>query len=587
MPTHLDRDSLIKIPVMGEHVATYSQYFSWFSDITKDHILHNIGLFRRYLNVINKHFNPNDEGFFDSVHASANLADFHPELLMFFYQRVYKRLLFTIRKRKVTQDNYFNGTPSKNDARVKDLVSAIKEEIETAITLHDTKLTADKARQALDDEEVNRFKRENHSIHIKKHALPFKITETVLGAGTKINSTTKRMDTTSFFQRPAIFGHNNPPHMATLHPPHLLDLVPKPGSSGGMNKQWGISPTSLGFQVTGIVFSGLWLIYNVFSIAYHKKKENRKIFSFDNMREALPSLLFLPLGLVALLTPIGMWLSIVFAVHSILDVGYKIFEHIKYRRKVNADIAANAAEIEKLKSQRANGADKVDDVFDAFKNLDLADEAGQSKKLADAASSWQTNHETENKKLFDALTMRDKLIIEKANKSNNFAAFSYSTRTIIAIISAVGLGLTLSMVPPLMFIGSMILVATTCVTTIIFIPQIINRFYMHNKINQMKQKKMDEYGVSTAALFFQLEVHFDNFRQNSNANSEYDLSDEDSKEAPKFMPTDDIELDDSKSTEAERLLEKEDAKPTHPALSNFVFDPEMFPERYAKSPCAY
>lgn len=554
MPTHLDRDSLTKIPEMGEHVATHSQYFSWFSESTKNHIIHNIGLFRRYLNSINRMFSPDNEGYFDTVHTGENLADFHPELLTIFYLRVYKRLRYTIKRRKIAFDTYFNGSPAKDDERVKDLVLAIKEEIESAITMHDAKLAADKARRELDDEEVNQFKRENHSIHIKNHALPFKITETILGAGTKINSTTKRMDTTSFFQRPTTLGHSNPAHMATLHPPHMMDLIPSQGSSGTTTKQWGISPTSLGFQVTGIVFSALWLIYNIFSIAYHKKKENRKIFSFDNMREALPSLLFLPLGLVALLTPIGMWLSIVFAVHSILDVGYKIYEHVKNRRKINADIAANAAEIEQLKKERAKGTDKIDYQFDAFINLDLANEAARSKEYSSNVSTWQADHGTENKKLLDALTMRDKLLIDKVNKSNDFAAFSYSTRTLIAIVSAVGLGLTLSMVPPLMFIGSMILVATTCITTLIFVPQIINRFYMHHRINQLKQEKMDEYGVSTAALFLQLEIHFERFKKPASANNDFDLTEEDSKEKPVFEFTDDIELEEIKPAHRQAVL---------------------------------
>ncbi len=564
MPTHLDRDSLAKIPEMGEHVATHKQYFSWFSELTKDHIQHNLGLFSRYLNAINKLFSNDDEPHLESIQISGNLADFHPELLNFFYLRLYKRILFALKKHNIESVKYFKDAPPKEDARTKDLVMAIKEEIESAINMHDIKLAADEARRELDEEKINEFKRENHSIHIKKHALPFKITETILGAGTKINSTTKRMDTTNFFQRPPVVGHSNPPHMATLHPPHMLDLVPKSSSGSSPNKQWGISPTSLGFQVTGIVFSGLWLIYNIFSILYHKKKENRNIFSFDNMREAVPSLLFLPLGLVALLTPIGMWISIVFAVHSILDVGYKVYEHVKNRRKINADIAKNAAKIEKLKQGRPIGTDKINANVAAFKRVDLANDADLAKQFSASSEAWLTDHETNNKELLDALTLQDKLIIERANKSNNFAAFSYSTRTIIAVVSAIGLGLTLSMVPPLMFAGSMILVATTCITTLIFIPQIINRFYMHHKINQLKQERMNCYGVNTAELYNQLGTHFSNLRQYKTGDDALADSIEEPTGKPNFMPTDDLNFEEFTSEENKPLMEEDELRtPLH------------------------
>lgn len=516
MPQHLDRDSLIKIPEMGEHVATHKQYFNWFADTSKKHIQDNLDSFKQYLNVINRMF-PQDFGVaIDSVQAIENLDDFHSDLLTLFYSRVYKRILFTIKKRRVDRANYFKTTPSGNDERTQDLTLAIQEELQTAITMYDAKNTADKAIQGLDNEEfieaINEYKKYNHGMQIRKHALPFKITETILGAGTKINSTTKRMDTTSFFQphHPLpVLGHDNPPHMSTLHPPHMTDLQP----AASVNKQWGISPTSLGFQITGIVFSGLWLIYNVISLAFHKKKENRKIFSFDNMREALPSLLFLPLGLVALLTPIGMWLSIVFALHSILDVGYKLYEHIKNRNKAEKDIDDNLADIARLTDERTQNASKTTDDFETFKNLDLAAAADQSIQLSDAAKKWQTGDTANTEKLLTALSQKDKLEIERINRSNNFAAFSYSTRLTIAIIGAIGLGLTLSFVPPLMFAGSMILVATTCVTTIIFVPQIINRFYSHYKINKLKQNRMREYGVDTIGLFMAMDINFENFRK--------------------------------------------------------------------------
>lgn len=512
MPTHLDRDSLSQIPEMGEHVATHEQYFSWFADTTKKQLQDNIDSFKKYLNAINQMFPQNNGAAFDTIHATEDLEDFHSDLLILFYLRVYKRILFTIKKRKVERANYFKLSPTKEDSRTQDLTVAIQEELQSAVTILEAKNAADKIilDPELDIDEVNEYKRTHHEIHIKKHALPFRITETILGAGTKINSTTKRFDTTNFFQPPRpLLGHPNPPHMANLHPPHMVDLIPK----AAPNKQWGLSPTSMGFQITGIVFSGLWLIYNIFSLIYHKKKEGRKIFSFDNMREALPSLLFLPLGLVALLTPIGMWLSIVFAAHSILDTGYKIIEHIRNRNKVNQAIAENSAKIEELTNARISNASETINNVETFKNLDLANNADQASYIVNSSQAWQTGNARGTENLLAELTLQDKLKIEKESRTNNFAAFSYSTRTIVAIIGAVGLGLTLSFVPPLMFIGSMILVGTTCVTAAIFIPQIINRFYMIHKINKMKEQKMRMYGVDTTALFMKLEINFENFRR--------------------------------------------------------------------------
>lgn len=503
MPTHLDRvdfERIISSENLGENSAT--PYFEFFCTALKDYIAKNLEPFSHYLHAIRQflpRINP-EEPQLDSICESAVQTDFHHELLIRFYSRVYKRILFKIKKKNIDKAAYFANQPAEGWKNF--LHEAVQEETEHSNTIS----SAIQSLKPLSDDEIRDYKFNHLLINVNSYTLGFKITETILGAGTKINSTTKRIDTTHFFPQVANTQpfHPLPPNMADLHTPHLTDLLQPQSSS---YKPYGINPTSFGFQIAGIIFSGLWLIYNIIYIAYHKKKENRDIFTKDNLREALPSFIFFPLSLVALLTPVGMWIAIVFAAHSIIDVAYKLYEHFKNRNQVKKDIKANNDNIIEIERKRHKYETHISNALEKLKSLDLTKEAEQATELIKTIQEYTAKNAAARTALCDALNLKDKLEIDLINKTNNYAVFSYTARTVIAVAAAVGLALTF--IPPTMFIGGMILLVTTCLSAAIFIPQIINRFRSHNKITQMRMNKLEEYGVDTKAMLKGLKVSTD------------------------------------------------------------------------------
>ncbi len=396
---------------------------------------------------------------------------FHPRLLTIFYSRVMARLVAKIKKRNIRPSSYLDLTDLTSipdGERGTDILTAIKEEIVEVTDVH-LSLSANKTLHHLPEADINTFKHEATWFKDVNNDVFLEVLEVIVDYTDKGNSLAKKID------------HYIPKTSLA----NKVDDV-KQGISLGAS------------QIIGIVVSVAYLFISIITPLYKKFKLNRPdpIINRWSLRYFIPSVALFTLGVVAMTIPVvGLWSGLGFAAYSFGSNIFKVAIYFYYYYDLKREIRENEANLNRFATAREELRAQILERKNAYKSYQLTNDTDAAKTCADQIKDLEKQHEDATAGWLKALAESDELAIKRIRTQDKFTGFLNIARLIV--VHAALAGAILSVIPPVAFVGGILLLTTLCLSTILVTAHYINKFVL---IREEKIKAREKKHVFNDAI---------------------------------------------------------------------------------------